>query len=89
MSHLLTYYVPHRCSAKDTQDLYLGFEEMKPLISVLNKLQINLDKGERLGFTLNDDRNHMALQENNAALISELMTLLREDVVKNIIKEKK
>ncbi len=88
MSHLLTYYVPHRCSAKDTQDLYLGFEEIKPLISVLNKLQINLEKDEKLGFTLNDDRTHMALQENNTVLISELMTLLREDVVKNI-KEKK
>ena len=88
MSHLLTYYVPQRCSAKDTQDLYLGFEEMKPLLSVLNKLQINIEKDEKLGFTLNDDRIHMVLQENNAVLISELMTLLREDVVKRV-KEKK
>ncbi|CAH9012468.1 conserved hypothetical protein [Vibrio phage 501E54-1] len=88
MSHLLTYYVPHRCSAKDTQDLYLGFEEIKPLLSVLNKIQINIEKDEKLGFTLNDDRTHMVLQENNAVLISELMALLREDVVKDT-KEKK
>ncbi|AUR93437.1 hypothetical protein NVP1187O_124 [Vibrio phage 1.187.O._10N.286.49.F1] len=80
--HLLTYYTPQRCSAGDTQDLYLGFEELKPVLSILNKIQIAQKKFKQGGklseyFLLVDP------------LKAKLETLLLEDVEAQLEKEKK
>ena len=71
--HLLTYYTPQRCSAEDTQDLYLGFEELKPVLSILNKIQIAQKKFKQDG-KLSDYFPAVDL------LKAELESLLLEDV---------
>ena len=80
--HLLTYYTPQRCSAEDTQDLYLGFEELKPVLSILNKIQIEQKKFKQ-GGKLSE------YLSTTDPLKYELETLLLEDVAVQLEKEKK
>ena len=80
--HLLTYYTPQRCSAENTQDLYLGFEELKPVLSILNKIQIAQKKFKQDG----------KLSEyflTTELLKADLEMLLLEDVEAQLEKEKK
>ncbi|AUR94244.1 hypothetical protein NVP1193O_113 [Vibrio phage 1.193.O._10N.286.52.C6] len=80
--HLLTYYTPQRCSAEDTQDLYLGFEELKPVLSILNKIQIAQKKFKQ-GGNLTD---YLSTVDS---LKAELEMSLLEDVEVQLEKEKK
>ncbi|WNO47274.1 hypothetical protein [Vibrio phage vB_VibM_10AMN] len=88
MKQLLTYYAPNRCSSEDTQDLYLGFEEIKPLVSLINKIQTEIKDNILLyGKEVN---NH--LDPEIQTLCDRLLCLLEEDVVidlkqKKLIKE--
>ena len=88
MKQLLTYYAPNRCSSEDTQDLYLGFEEIKPLVSLINKIQIEMkDNILNHGVEVN---NH--LDPEIQTLCDRLLCLLEEDVIidlkqKKLIKE--
>lgn len=84
MKQLLTYYNSHRTSCDDTQDLYLGFEEIKPLVSLINKIQIEIkDNILESGVGVN---NH--LDSEIQTLCDRLLCLLEEDVV-NDLKQKK
>lgn len=89
MKQLLTYYNSHRVSCEDTQDLYLGFEEIKPLVSLVNKIQIEIkDNVLKSGVEMN---NH--LDPEIQTLCDRLLCLLEEDVIvdlkqKKLIKEK-
>ena len=80
--HLLTYYTPQRCSAEDTQDLYLGFEELKPVLSILNKIQIAQKKFKQ-------DCKLSDYFPTTDLLKAELESLLFEDVEAQLEKEKK
>lgn len=84
MKQLLTYYNSHRASCEDTQDLYLGFEEIKPLVNLINKIQIEIkDNILESGVEVN---NH--LDPEIQTLCDRLLSLLEEDVV-NDLKQKK
>ncbi|UZV41190.1 hypothetical protein vBVpaMR16F_124 [Vibrio phage vB_VpaM_R16F] len=88
MKQLLTYYAPNRCSSETTQDLYLGFEEIKPLVSLINKIQIEI-KANILMY--GKEYNHH-LDPEIQTLCDRLLCLLEEDVVndlrqKRLIKE--
>lgn len=80
---LLTYYSPHRCAAEDTQDLYLGFEELKPVLSILNKVQIEHKK------ILTGKYQGMECLQESRRLLSKLEDLLFLDVEAQLEKEKK
>lgn len=45
---LLTYYSGHRAAEADTQDLYLGTREMKPLLSLINRIQLKQEEQLKL-----------------------------------------
>jgi hypothetical protein len=85
MKQLLTYYSSHRDSCGDTQDLYLGFEEAKPLISLINQVQILMkDKimiKQENGYTRDIDN-----EIDN--LLDGIHNLLHEDVIADL-KQKK
>ena len=81
--HLLTYYTPQRCSAEDTQDLYLGFEELKPVLSILNKIQVEHKK------ILTGKQTGMECVQESMKLLSKLEDLLFLDVEAQLEKEKK
>ncbi|AGG58032.1 hypothetical protein VPBG_00260 [Vibrio phage helene 12B3] len=84
--HLLAYYTPQRCSAEDTQDLYLGFEELKPVLSILNKIQI-IQKQIAIGGI--SFQEHCKLHLQIDPLLSDLEDLLCDDVKAQLEKEKK
>lgn len=89
MKQLLTYYNSHRISCEGTQDLYLGFEEIKPLVSLINKIQMEI-KYNILMYGV-DVNNH--LDPEIQTLCDRLLFLLEEDVIvdlkhKKFIKEK-
>lgn len=84
MKQLLTYYNSHRTSCDDTQDLYLGFEEIKPLVSLINKIQTEV-KDNILMYGV-DVNNHP--DPEIQTLCDRLISLLEEDVV-NDLKQKK
>lgn len=87
MPQLLTYYSSHRTSSSDTQDLYLGTREMKPLLSIINRLQINLEKKNRLDLKVRvDEIEDSILYSQRLTLLNELIDVLEEDVVKNLKK---
>lgn len=81
---LLTYFTSHRCAAEDTQNLFLGTREMKPLLSVVNKIQILMEKQfkEKDAFIWN------AYQDKIDDLMIDIETALREDV-ENYMKGRK
>ncbi len=81
--HLLTYYTPQRCSAEDTQDLYLGFEELKPVLSILNKIQAEYKK-----ISTGKQNGRDCIQEARG-LFLKLEDLLFLDVEAQLEKEKK
>lgn len=84
MKQLLTYYTSHRASCDDTQDLYLGFEEIKPLVSLVNKIQIEIK--DNILMYGKDVNNH--LDPEIQTLCDRLLCLLEEDVVDDL-KQKK
>jgi len=89
---LLSYYSSVRCSAEDTQNLYLGFEEMKPLLSIINKIQINMKEQELLAgkdadiFSKLDQSSEKI--EDIKKLNDKLLDLLREDVIMDLKSKK-
>ena len=89
MEQLLTYYNSHRASCDDTQDLYLGFEEIKPLVSLINKIQIEIKDN----ILLYGKEPHPHLNPEIQTLCDRLLFLLEEDVIvdlkqKKLIEEK-
>ncbi len=83
---LLSYYAPHRCIAEDTQDLYLGTREMRPLMSMINKVQILMEKQRKE--TLKGDQVWCVMlwnawQDQIDELMVDIELLLREDVISN------
>ena len=89
---LLSYYSSVRCSAEDTQNLYLGFDEMEPLLSLINKIQINMKEQELLAskdISLTDKRNIFDEKEESIKYFNEkLIDLLRKDVIMDLKSKK-
>lgn len=89
---LLSYYSSVRCSAEDTQNLYLGLEEMKPLLSIINKIQINMKEQELLAgkdISITDKLSIFDEKEEDIKYLSEkLIDLLRKDVIMDLKSKK-
>ena len=89
---LLSYYSSVRCSADDTQNLYLGFEEMKPLLSLINKIQVNMKEQELLASKGTDIFDKLNTSSEKTAEISKLneklLDLLRGDVIMDLKSKK-
>lgn len=81
--HLLTYYSAHRCAAEDTQDLYLGFEEIKPIISLINQIQI---KQKEIAIGGKGFKHHCKLHLEIDQLFSDMEDLL-ENEVRQLLKQ--
>lgn len=84
--HILTYYTTNRCSAEDTQDLYLGFEELKPVISLINQIQI---KQKEIAIGGKGFQHHCKLHLEIDHLFSDMEDLLDNEVRELLKKEKK
>lgn len=75
--HLLTFYTPHRCVVGDTQDLYLGFNEMRSLVSVINKIQSCYKEIENVE---KDDSEALNTLGSKLSLLEcELLDLIHQD----------
>ncbi|BAV81014.1 hypothetical protein [Vibrio phage RYC] len=82
----LTYYAPHRCIANDTQDLYLGFQEFKPILSKMNQVQIKQSKMLRYDPW---DEEYKQFELDIELLMQDIELMLQEEVKQQLESEGK
>lgn len=78
---LLTYYSGHRAAEEDTQDLYLGTREMKPLLSLINRIQLKQE--EQLKRKVAGDPSWTLIMLEVSELMREMEDMLLREVEAN------